>query len=128
MKSLDQVKDQVLFEGGDVGKDMLEIIWSAPEKGCDGDVKGLWEEFPGHLHIDILPSHQRQGFGRQLITALLEQLKSEGCRGVYLGVGRENIGAIAFYERNGFSRYDKLEQDGELGRKGGTIVMTKLLT
>lgn len=109
-------------------KEMLEIIWSAPEKGCDGDVAGLWDEFPAHLHINLLPEYQRRGWGVQLIGALVERLREEECRGLYLGVGASNTGAVKFYEHNGFSRFAKLEQDGEKGRKGGTIIMTKRLS
>jgi ribosomal protein S18 acetylase RimI-like enzyme len=139
VRSLDRErKDQeVLFdedgdnEAGEGGggeakrKELLEIIWSAPEKGCDGDVVGLWEEFPSHLHIDILPSYQRQGWGAQLIMALLQQLQHEGSRGVYLGVGASNTGAVKFYERLGFGRYSRIEQNGEVGRKGDTMILTK---
>lgn len=109
-------------------KEMLEIIWSAPEKGCDGDVAGLWDEFPAHLHINLLPEYQRRGWGVQLIGALVERLREEECRGLYLGVGASNTGAVKFYEHDGFSRFAKLEQDGEKGRKGGTIIMTKRLS
>lgn len=109
--------------------ELLEIIWSTPEKGCDGDVVGLWDEFPAHLHINLLPDYQRRGWGAQLIGALVERLQEEEeeCRGVYLGVGASNTGAVKFYECNGFSRFAQLEQDGEKGRKGGTIIMTKRL-
>ena len=60
------------------------------------------EGFPAHLHIDLLPRLQGQGWGRRLITALSDELRSRGVPGVHLGVDARNTGAIAFYRRLGF--------------------------
>jgi ribosomal protein S18 acetylase RimI-like enzyme len=59
---------------------------------------------PAHLHIDLLPQAQGQGNGRRMIEALLAKLRALGVPGVHLGVGARNSGAIAFYERVGFTR------------------------
>jgi ribosomal protein S18 acetylase RimI-like enzyme len=66
------------------------------------------EKFPAHLHIDILPSFQSKGGGRMLVEALLAHLKEKGVKGVRLGVGQANTGAVAFYERMGFKRVRKI--------------------
>jgi len=60
------------------------------------------DEYPAHLHIDLLPELQGQGFGRQLIRGLLAELRQRGVPGVHLGVGLNNTGARAFYHRLGF--------------------------
>ena len=60
------------------------------------------EQFPAHLHIDLLPELQGQGFGRSLMRLLLESLRERGIPGVHLGVGIDNLGARAFYSRLGF--------------------------
>lgn len=58
---------------------------------------------PAHLHIDILPSYQRQGWGRALIGRLVGFLKEEkGLEGVWLGMDPNNLDAGKFYRRLGF--------------------------
>lgn len=60
-------------------------------------------QFPAHLHIDLLPEAQGQGWGKQLMRTLLLQLAAAGVPGVQLGVGERNTGAQAFYRRLGFA-------------------------
>ena len=58
--------------------------------------------YPAHLHIDLLPSHQRGGFGRALMTRFLDALRERGIPGVHLAMGQANRNAYAFYQRMGF--------------------------
>lgn len=60
------------------------------------------DEYPAHLHIDLLPTMQGQGLGRELIRSLLAALRERGVPGVHLGVSPRNTGARAFYQRLGF--------------------------
>lgn len=60
--------------------------------------------YPAHLHIDILPPGQGQGWGRKLIDTLLDQMRAFSVPGVFLGVGGRNTRAIGFYEHVGFQR------------------------
>lgn len=60
------------------------------------------DEYPAHLHIDLLPELQGQGMGRMLIRRLLAALQERGVPGVHLGVSPQNTGAVAFYHRLGF--------------------------
>ncbi|HEX3781183.1 MAG TPA: GNAT family N-acetyltransferase [Pseudonocardiaceae bacterium] len=59
-------------------------------------------DYPAHLHIDLLPSHQGGGFGRALINRFLGTLRERGIPGVHLAMGRANHNADAFYRRLGF--------------------------
>ena len=70
----------------------------------------LLTEHPAHLHVDLLPRLQGQGWGRRVVDEVLDALAAAGAPGVHLGVDEANAGAIAFYERLGF---------GELGRSPG---------
>lgn len=67
----------------------------------------LYERYPAHLHIDILPRGQGAGLGRRLMDALLAALRERGVRGLHLGVGGGNPGAHAFYLRMGFTEADR---------------------
>ena len=62
--------------------------------------------YPSHLHIDLLPRLQRQGWGRRLIDTLVGRLRATGSHGVHLGVAAANTKAQAFYRAVGFSELD----------------------
>ena len=68
--------------------------------------------YPSHLHIDLLPRAQGQGWGRKLINTLLGELRRLGSAGVYLGLGRSNQRAYLFYKKVGFNVL--LEEPGEV--------------
>ncbi len=60
------------------------------------------DTYPAHLHIDLLPEAQGQGWGRRLIETLVEALRARGVSGLHLASSAGNTGAIAFYPRLGF--------------------------
>ncbi len=60
-------------------------------------------DYPSHLHIDLLPRLQGQGWGRRLVDTLAERLRTAGSRGLHLDVATDNTRAHAFYRRVGFS-------------------------
>ncbi|GAT73885.1 GNAT family N-acetyltransferase [Microbacterium hydrocarbonoxydans] len=62
------------------------------------------DEYPAHLHIDLLPETQGQGLGRRLIETLFAELTRRGVPGLHLGMNPRNAGAAAFYERLGMHR------------------------
>jgi ribosomal protein S18 acetylase RimI-like enzyme len=65
--------------------------------------------YPAHLHIDVLPIGQGQGWGRKMMQTFLDRLRALHVPGVHLGVGRRNPRAIAFYERMGFQQLSSSE-------------------
>lgn len=74
---------------------------------------------PAHLHVDLLPHLQGQGWGRRLMDAMSDRLASAGARGVHLGVDEGNPDAHAFYERLGLT---------ELRRSSGARYFGRALT
>ena len=60
-------------------------------------------DYPSHLHIDLLPAAQGEGWGRRLMGTLLESLKNDGSTGVHFGVSAKNTRALGFYEHLGFA-------------------------
>jgi ribosomal protein S18 acetylase RimI-like enzyme len=57
--------------------------------------------YPSHLHIDLLPVAQGQGWGRRLLDVLFDALRADGSPGVHWGVSTRNTAAIGFYEHLG---------------------------
>lgn len=60
------------------------------------------EEYPAHLHIDILESYTGGGNGTKLMHTLLEHLRQNQVPGVMLNVASSNHRAIRFYKKMGF--------------------------
>ncbi|MFF2451095.1 GNAT family N-acetyltransferase [Isoptericola sp. NPDC058082] len=60
------------------------------------------DEFPAHLHVDLLPEAQGGGRGRRVLEAVLDAVAAAGAPGIHLGVGGRNVRAIGFYEHLGF--------------------------
>jgi Acetyltransferases len=73
------------------------------------------EDYPAHLHIDLMPELQGQGFGRALIRYLVERLREAGVPGVHLGVSATNTNARAFYARLGFVPLSSVADGTRLG-------------
>ena len=77
---------------------ILRYAYSRGEK-----VESFADAYPAHLHIDLLPEVQGQGFGRRLIDTLIDALRARGSAGLHLVASAENAGAVAFYPRLGFA-------------------------
>ncbi len=65
------------------------------------------DEYPAHLHIDLLPRLQGKGVGGRLMKRLLEALAEQKVTGVHLEVAPENQRAIGFYRHLGFSHLSR---------------------
>ncbi len=61
------------------------------------------EEYPAHLHVDIVPRGQGHGIGRRLMMTLFDALVGRGVDGVHLDVAARNARAIGFYKHLGFT-------------------------
>ncbi|KAF8541619.1 acyl-CoA N-acyltransferase [Trichophaea hybrida] len=81
------------------------------------------DEFPAHLHINILDEYQGMGWGSTLMHTLLQQLVAEDVQGIYLGMAEDNDRAGRFYERHGFV---EVVVEGEKGK--GAKWLTKKLS
>jgi ribosomal protein S18 acetylase RimI-like enzyme len=77
---------------------MVHSWYHAPDYYCPEP----YEKYPSHLHIDLLPRVQGQGFGRRMLEDLMRKLRERGSPGAHLGVSMSNQPALGFYERLGF--------------------------
>ncbi|NPE08133.1 MAG: GNAT family N-acetyltransferase [Asgard group archaeon] len=69
--------------------------------------KRFLNEYPGHLHIDILPDYQRQGFGHRLMNTLESHFKEKCVTGYHLEVSSNNKLGISFYRKYGLELISK---------------------
>lgn len=108
---------------------LLQRLYYPDESVLHSKWPGLLEDYPAHLHIDILPEYQGHGGGKKLIAALLAKLQADKVRGIHLMKSGENKGAEVFYCRMGFERYPVIMDEGEsgeIGRKtGGGVCMVQ---
>ena len=72
------------------------------------------DEYPAHLHIDLLPSLQGRGYGRALVNMLTDALRENGVRGLHLSMDPANTAARAFYDRLGFGELPSSRPDDPL--------------
>jgi len=52
--------------------------------------------------VSIDSERERQGLGTKLINAMLEEVRKQGCRRVFLITTNDNLNALAFYQKRGF--------------------------
>ena len=113
-KDFDEWKE--VFEK-DYVKHSLNPLVKGMAGGTIESLAAFKDDYPAHLHIDILPGHQGEGIGTKLMNALTDHLKEMGVKGVMLGVASDNTGAIRFYERLGFVRLAEGEAEINYGLK-----------
>ncbi|HVV35216.1 MAG TPA: GNAT family N-acetyltransferase [Acidimicrobiales bacterium] len=64
--------------------------------------RAITEEYPSHLHIDLLPPFQGGGWGKRMMETAMDSLRADGSVGLHLGVSAKNTRALGFYEHLGF--------------------------
>lgn len=89
------------------------------------DYPDLVRQYPAHLHIDILTSHQNQRWGEKLIETLLDRLAKGNVTGIHLGMAFDNDGAGRFYQRMGFQPIGEMNERGKPGSRGGAIYVCR---
>ena len=83
------------------GSPEAETLDYAADRGEATEPYG--DDYPAHLHIDLLPEVQGAGWGRRLIETFVEAVRAAGVSGVHLVASADNAGALAFYPHVGFA-------------------------
>jgi ribosomal protein S18 acetylase RimI-like enzyme len=60
------------------------------------------DAYPGHVHLNLLPRLQGRGIGHSLLGAWLESSDSRRATSIHVGINRDNLRAISFWEKVGF--------------------------
>jgi len=87
------------------------VAASDPEKSATlsarDEVAGFIVAHPGNtghiVTIDVVTSARRSGVGSLLLRAAEDRLRSAGSRAVTLETAVDNVSALAFYKRHGYS-------------------------
>ena len=89
----------------------------------DGGITGegymhILQQYPSHMHIDIMPQCQGKGYGAIMINRLLGKLRENHSKGVHLQMSSANTRAYRFYvHKLGFELLFKGQKHWILGRK-----------
>ena len=68
-----------------------------------------YDQYPSHLHIDLVPRAQGRGLGRRMVDKVISVIEANGSPGVHLGMSAQNDRAYGFYLKLGF---EELAPDG----------------
>lgn len=79
--------------------------------------KIIVDQYPSHLHIDLLETAQGRGIGKAMMHLLLQMLREQGSKGVHLGMGATNGRAFTFYTKLGFTLLDQNDDEWTMGLK-----------
>jgi ribosomal protein S18 acetylase RimI-like enzyme len=69
------------------------------------------DQYPAHLHIDLLPQLWGRGLGRLLMSRLMRALRERGVPGLHLSLAPANTRARGFYDHLGFREVPSSQPD-----------------
>ena len=67
------------------------------------------DQFPSHIHIDLLPRIQGKRWGTRFAREMLDTLRGKDSPGVHLGMNPDNRKALSFYQKLGFEILEHVE-------------------
>ena len=79
-----------------------EVIGYANEVERDGETIEL-----GYM---IHPNHHNQGYGTEMLSAMIEEMFARGFKEVLTGAFEENQASICIMEKNGMTRMEKTDE------------------
>ncbi len=59
----------------------------------------LYEDYPAHLHINVLPEYQHCGVGSKLLDTFEDHMRRSNVPGIHLRTSNRNRKAVPFYYR-----------------------------
>jgi GNAT superfamily N-acetyltransferase len=98
--------------------ELRSLLWSPRSSMLAPAFENMLNNYPAHLHINLLPDYQRKGYGTKLMNVFLGFMSEEGVKGVHLGMVADNVNAEQFYYRSGFQRVTDVLDGGKSGENG----------
>jgi ribosomal protein S18 acetylase RimI-like enzyme len=83
-------------------KTLLGFIRTARDLNIGSTSVPIDDEYPAHLHIDLLPEYQSQGIGTRLMARFETHMRGQHVAGIHLGTTNRNHKAVPFYRKMGF--------------------------
>ncbi|XP_065187577.1 protein O-GlcNAcase-like [Sycon ciliatum] len=99
-----------------------KTLWKDLVEGEPFHPAELVDDYPSHLHIDLIPRAQGKGLGKRMMHCLLKALRSKGSRGVHLEMSSTNSHALGFYKKLDFA-----EAALSMAQPEGSLILCKSL-
>lgn len=96
--------DQIMVSGGRVHR--LDECKALIAETADGQIAGVITYAVNDFACEIVSLdalHKRRGIGTHLLDVLCDTVVKDGCRKVWLVTTNDNLDAMRFYQRRGFS-------------------------
>ncbi len=96
------------FREGWTADQRLAALIHHPETAPDQLVR----QAPAHLHLNLLPRARGRGMGRGLLEAWIAAARNSGVTAAFVGVARDNVRGLGFWQACGFRRQPVPEYGG----------------
>jgi len=73
------------------------------------------QDYPAHIHMNLLPRAQGRGIGSRLLDAWLNEAQRQGVSSVHAGVSAVNEAGLAFWTARGFEPVKSVRDSGSRG-------------
>jgi len=83
----------------------IAFVWFGSLPGQPPEIKFLFD-------IYVEPGHRRNGYAREILTSILDELAAQGVKDVFLNARGDNEPALALYAQLGFER-TTISEDGK---------------
>jgi len=80
-----------------------ELVHFNRVNSMHGGLDDLYDRYPAHLHINLLPACQSRGAGSELLALFESRVRAAGARGIHLVTSERNLKALPFYRKHGYA-------------------------
>ncbi|MGO9412050.1 MAG: GNAT family N-acetyltransferase [Spirochaetia bacterium] len=96
------------------------LAWSGARGGIG---EKYYDDYPAHLHINILPGYQRMGIGESLMGLFEQRMSGIGVAGIHLVTSNRNLKALPFYRKIGYTMLEQRPGTSWRGLEGHIAIV-----